>query len=136
MKKVLFVAALLLGTVAMAQEGKERAKLTPEERCEKKMEKMDEQLDLSDDQVAKIKAIHMANSDKMEAKRAEMKKLKDEMKVMRDASKAEIEKVLTDDQKEKLKEIEAKRKAKKAEHKAHGPKKEKGQAPRTNAPVR
>lgn len=132
MKKVLLIAALLIGTVGMAQE-KEKAKLTPEQKIEKKMAKLDEQLDLSDAQVAKLKAIHLDHAKAMEAKKAEMKKLKAEMKEMREAAKKEFDAELTDEQRAKMKELQEARKAKKQENKGKGNKK----GPRkNNAPAK
>ncbi|MDT8412375.1 MAG: Spy/CpxP family protein refolding chaperone [Vicingaceae bacterium] len=76
------------------------------------VEKMKAELELTDEQVAKIKEIH--------AKRAEEKKaLKDKMHELHKAEKEEIKEVLTEEQVEKMKamhhdKVEYKHKGKKA----------------------
>lgn len=66
------------------------------------VEKMKAELELTDEQVAKIKEIH--------AKRAEEKKaLKDKMHELHKAEKEEIKEVLTEEQREKMKVMHLKR---------------------------
>lgn len=76
------------------------------------LEKMKAELELTDEQVVKIKEIH--------AKRAEEKKaLKEKMKTLSKAEREEIKAVLTEEQREKMKEIKEKRQEKFKEHKAN-----------------
>lgn len=112
--KMILAATLIVAgaTIANAQDAKKKdcdhdhkAHADHYEKGEH-MEKMKAELELTDEQVAKIKEIH--------AKRAEEKKaLKDKMHELHKAEKEEIKEVLTEEQVEKMKAMHHK----KMEHK-------------------
>lgn len=106
---IVFVTVLGLGTIGFGQEcppgKKEHKKLTPTERAEKKTERMTKELGLSEEQAAKIKEINASHF-------AEMEKHREAIKVSRDQHKAEMDAVLTPEQKEKLESLREEKKAK------------------------
>lgn len=107
-KQVIMAAALVMisVSVAVAQRGKapannrDQAPRTEQARNGgPRMEQMKTELGLTEDQVAKIKAIHKASKAKPETPRAEMTtEQKAEMKKLRDAERAKIRAVLTPEQ--------------------------------------
>ena len=131
MKKMVALAGLavclFVGNTTFAQgpgNGK-GADLSPEQRAEKRTEKMKEELDLTAEQTEKIAALNLEHMQEMEALRKQMEALRQEMKAKRDKHKAEVDKVLTPEQKqkhdEKMKEMEVKKQQKKkdCEHQQH-----------------
>ena len=128
MKKGILVAAFIgLLNVGLAQEGPggqggpegpDREKfmsMTPEERAEKRTEKMAEVLDLSDDQKKQIKKINLDHAYAMESIHEEGKALKEKAKKQKDDTRNSIESVLTDEQLKILEEKEEERKKRRAE---------------------
>ncbi len=128
MKKILVLLVLTLGifTIASAQRGTgerpskarpERGmRMDPKERIEKQTARMQEELELTDEQTADIKALMLENMEarqaEMEKRRAEMEeaqeqqkmdfeKMRAEMKAQRDAQNEQIKAMLTKEQAEK-----------------------------------
>ena len=123
MKKAAIIAiALMFGAFnGFAQErkteDKKRTELSPEQRAEKKTQKLTEVLALDEKQAAKIKEINLEHAKKMEDLHKEMKELKAKVKEEKQSTHAKIEKELTDEQKQIMKEKEEERKKKRAEKK-------------------
>ena len=110
--KSVAVLMLMFGlsfTQAMAQDKpkedgdrKEMKDMTPEERAEKRTQKMVETLGLTSAQEEKISAINLAHAMEMEKIHQEMKALREKAKDARDKTKSEIDAVLTQEQKDKM----------------------------------
>lgn len=114
MKKLVILSALavfLIAPLTFGQKGKE-AKVSPEVKKEKKLDRMDEELDLSDDQRKKIEAIHAKYEPQQEANKKEMEKLREERKKINEAKKAEMKAVLTPEQLKKMEELKKERQVK------------------------
>jgi Spy/CpxP family protein refolding chaperone len=96
---------------ATAQEGKptnakkEHKDLTPEERAQKRTDKMTKELELSEEQAKQVYAINLNDAKEMEAIRIEKEKLKKRAKAQREKSKAEMDNVLTAEQKVKMEQL-------------------------------
>jgi Spy/CpxP family protein refolding chaperone len=85
---------------------------------------MTKDLNLSASQAEKIQAINLKHISANEKTKQEMKVLKERMKKEREAAKAEIDAVLTPEQREILKKQEAERAAKRKQNQGErGPKK-------------
>ncbi|KAA0210575.1 MAG: hypothetical protein OZ913_00490 [Ignavibacteriaceae bacterium] len=82
---------------------------TPEERATQRVERMKQNLDLSETQASQIYDILLPHFREVEAKRNEMKterdKRRDEMKSKREELKTKIDAVLTDEQKDKIEKL-------------------------------
>ncbi|UKN03108.1 hypothetical protein K6119_06225 [Paracrocinitomix mangrovi] len=128
MKRIAMIAACILisTSVGFSQDGKglteeERKKemndLTPEEKAEKRTQKLTTELSLTDEQAVKIKAINLAHIKEMDKIHEEMKALRKKAKEEREKTKNEIEDVLTDEQKEKFEAKIEEHKKKREEHK-------------------
>ncbi|MEZ4922089.1 MAG: DUF4890 domain-containing protein [Crocinitomicaceae bacterium] len=123
MKKIA-VLVLMIGTITVgfAQGGpggpdREKFKdMSPEERAEKRTEKMAEMLDLTADQKEKILKLNLEHAKEMESIKAEGEKLKEKAKNERDSNKKAVESILTDEQKKILEEKEKEREEKRKEH--------------------
>lgn len=122
MKKLFVLALAALFTVSAFAQNKQKG--TPEERADKVTNRMKEKLNLSDEQVAKIKAINLDAAKKKEELKA---KGKDERKQMRTQVNnieterdSKIMEVLTEEQKAeytKMKEKAKDRRQNKGKHK-------------------
>ncbi len=97
-KMHLLTAILLLSAgFACAQPGPgPRHRATPEQMADRLTARMTEELGLSDDQQAQVKALHLAFAQKM--KNREERPSQEEMKALHEAQKAAIAKVLTPEQ--------------------------------------
>lgn len=121
MKKYILILALVaIAPLSFGQEHlehpkKERVEMTAEQKAQKRVDKLAEALDLSDAQKEKIYKIELDNIKKAEKTRAEMIALKKAAKKQRMEGRTRVEAELTQEQKDKLAEIKAKRKE---EHKA------------------
>jgi periplasmic protein CpxP/Spy len=114
MKNLTFAMLLVLmtGITAFAQDMRTKERHSPEERAQKQTEMMAKQLELSEDQKAKILAINLEGAKKREAemaaKKAEMDARREEMKAMREEMKSQdeaIKEVLTEEQRAKWEEL-------------------------------
>lgn len=83
MKKIILVALLMVGTIILAQErnkrqlGNQKNQFTSEQRSQLMLKKMTLELDLNDSQQKEFKTIIAERVSKMEAKKAEMKAMKE-----------------------------------------------------------
>lgn len=122
MKKglIIFTLISLIAVQAMAQDGKRRGRgrdMTPEERLEKHMARLDEQLELRDDQEVEIKAILAKSQEEMGEIREEMREagkedreaFKERLATLRDNTNEEILAVLDDEQDARFAEMTEKR---------------------------
>lgn len=116
MKKYILILVLaLIAPLSFGQDQpdvkkKERVEMTPEQKAQKRVDKMAESLDLTEAQKKKIYAIELENIKKAEETRAEMIALKEKARKQRQEGRAKIENELTQEQKEKLAELKAKKK--------------------------
>lgn len=124
MKKTAIIAvALMLGAFnGFAQEGKttdkkQRPEMSFEEKVDKKTQKMTETLGLDEKQAAKIREINAEHIKTMDELHLEMKAIKTKVKEERSATKLKIEKELTAEQKEIMRQKEEEHKKKRAEKK-------------------
>jgi len=90
----------------------DRKNMSSEEKAKHKTDRMTKQLKLSEAQVKQVYDANLKFENEVKVLRTEAKKIKAEVKVKRLAKRTEIEKILTPEQLVKVKEMEAKRKAK------------------------
>jgi hypothetical protein len=104
-KTGLTVLGLMVGMVTMAQN-RDRNHGTPEERAQRRTEKLAHELSLSDAQKEQFKSIHLEAIKQRDAIRANTKltaeQLREELKTGRQAEKAKLEALLTEEQKKVL----------------------------------
>ena len=100
-------------TDSIQKEKKE--KLSPEERAEKRTEKMTKTLSLTENQAAKVIEINMNHAREMAALHTEIKALKEKVRAEKEGTRTKIDAVLTDDQRTIVKQKQEERKEKKAE---------------------
>lgn len=111
MKKILMIAAIFTMTIigVSAQRGPQKAKMSPQERAEKMTANMTEQLVLSEDQEKQIYQINLENATKrqaeMEIRKSEMMGKRAEMMEKNKGQQAQIEAILTPEQKTKWVEL-------------------------------
>lgn len=99
---LLFVLLLTSMPFAMAQsQAAAPPKLDPEKRAEKATERMTQNLQLSPEQTAKVKAINEQYAQKEKALHDNAQKQRDEKKALFDAKQKEIDQVLTPEQRQK-----------------------------------
>lgn len=99
------------------EDKKEQKKnLTPEQKAQKRTDKMTAELGLSEEQAKEVYEINLKHIKAMTPIREEMKQIKEKAKAERKKAKAEIDKVLTDDQKAKAAELRKNRKEKMKEN--------------------
>lgn len=122
--RLLAIFMLMFGISAMAQEEpgpdfrdkkEQRDKLSPEEKADKRTDKMTEVLGLSEEQSVEIKKINLEHIKEMDKIKKEIKALKKQAKEARDKTRKDIESVLDADQIEKMKEEEDKHRKKREE---------------------
>lgn len=112
MKKIVALSVLAVFFIApmtFAQKGKVKS----EEKKEQRLDRMDEELDLSDDQRKKMEAIHAKYKHQEDANKAAMEKLREERKKIKEAKKSEMKTVLTPEQAKKMEDMHQERKEKK-----------------------
>ncbi len=108
MKKLFLTAAFLgLGVFGFAQTTQAR-KADFEQKKAERLQKMKQELNLSDAQVAQIKALHEQKA--AERKQEMLAKKEDRMKMMKD-NEADMQKILTPEQYKKFQELKAKKMA-------------------------
>lgn len=118
-KQIIMAAALVMisASVALAQEGKapatnrDQAPRTEQTKERgQRMEQMKTELGLTEDQVAKIRAIHQASKVKPETPKAEMTaEQKEALKKAREEERAKIRAVLTPEQQVKFDQMKNER---------------------------
>ena len=84
MKNTLFIIACLSISAAVAQPEAKREKKTPEERAEIMTSRMKKNLNLTDEQVANVKAENLAFFQKQEAHRLELQAIHEKGKQLRE----------------------------------------------------
>lgn len=113
MKKLVVLsvfAFLIIAPSSFAQKNEGEMKV----KHEKKMNHMEEELDLTDDQRKQIEAIHAKYKPQEEANKKEMEKLRGERKEIKEAKRAEVKAILTPDQLKKMEELKKEHKKKEA----------------------
>ena len=102
-KRMVFIAALFITHFAGAQDAGARAqKFTPEQKAERMTAHLKQQLSLSDEQAEKVKAVYVEHLQKMESGGEKRKAAHQELE-------NNLSQILTKDQFEKFKTIEAQR---------------------------
>jgi len=134
MKKILTLSILLVSSIiSFAQKDSTKAKRTPEERAQQMTQALSKRLSLSEEQQSKIYAIHLENLQKMEAaKENKVKGEKGSMRTVLDDLNAQVNKVLTEEQRKLLEEQKKERLAKMEERKAKGLENKKQPEPQKN----
>jgi len=110
MKKLLFIAAIFSLVIMNAdaqQQGKRgHQNVNPEKRAEMQADRMADQLDLSEEQKSRIYEIHLDRAQaQQEMREAQRQERRAAMQETRQAQHAEVEEVLTPDQKLKWVEL-------------------------------
>ena len=98
--KIVFTVCALLFTamIGFAQEREAPERLTPEQRADKMVQRMDKDLTLTDDQKQRLKALHMQNENMRKSNRElAIKKMEEHRK--------KVDDVLTPEQRIKHKEM-------------------------------
>lgn len=106
MKKLILAAVLVVGMTAFAQGKGQRAhQVSPEQ----KIEKLTKELDLTQEQQAKLKVLFEQKQEKVNAKRSEMKQNREKQVAEKDELDEQIRSILTDKQLEKYEARKAER---------------------------
>lgn len=105
MKNTLFTIACLSISAAVAQPEAKKEKKTPAEQAEIMTSHMKRNLNLSDEQVAKVKAENLTFFQKQEAHRIEFQAIREKGKQLREEHLNNLKTVLTPEQQEKAKEL-------------------------------
>ena len=119
MKKFVLMAMLSLGAIGFAQDRPgpgARERMTPEQRTEKRVERLTKELSLNDKQQKEVKDLFASQEDNMQKMRMDNKDKKadnreammQKMKVDRDAQDAKMKSILTADQYKKYTELQKK----------------------------
>jgi len=102
-KTLVLFALLAMSTISMAQHPGGRNQNGPRPipdaaQIEKMIERLDKQLELSDEQSTNIKAVYVAHFEEMEAKTKDGRPSRDEMEALRAEFETEVKAHLTDEQ--------------------------------------
>ncbi|MGM5629810.1 hypothetical protein O2K51_02825 [Apibacter raozihei] len=118
MKKVLIVSAFVLASgVAFSQTSKNvEDPIKREERAKDLKDKMAKELNLSENQIKQINAIDDKYKSQEESLHAQAEAIHEKRKKLREDKKAEIDKIFTEEQKLKLKDMKDKYHGKKMHH--------------------
>jgi len=122
LRSMLMAGTVLVVPFANAQEGRQKMEKDPAARAEARTEWMTKELGLTAEQAGKIKAIHLQHMTKIES----VKEMEDEaqrkqaMMEVRKSQHAAVQAVLTPEQKDRMLELKAERKAKHEHRKADG----------------
>jgi periplasmic protein CpxP/Spy len=106
MKRLIVLAAATLIAIGGYAQGKRQPK-TATERAEKVTNKMKEKLNLTDDQVQKIKAINLEAAQQKDSLKSDKAELKNKVKTIETSRDAKIKEVLTDAQKAEYEKMKA-----------------------------
>lgn len=120
MKNTLFIIACLSISAAVAQPEAKREKKTPEERAEIMTSRMKKNLNLSDEQVAEVKAQNLTFFQKQEAHRLELEAIHEKGKQIRSEHLNNLKTVLNPEQQEKVKQLMDKTKPKRKNGRQNG----------------
>lgn len=127
MKKILFLATTLLMFLALgvnAQQRGPREKLTPEQQATRMVERLNQELKLTDKQQADLKTYFTASFKKrneaFEKNKDNREGMREQMQKDREATDAQLKKVLTADQYKTYKANEEKRQKERQQQKGQG----------------
>lgn len=116
MKKILFLATtfvMLLFFSANAQQGGQREKMTPEQMATRTVERMNKEVTLNEKQQADLKkwftTSYTERSKSMEKNKDNREAMRESMKKDKEATDAQLKKVLTAEQFKKYQDAEKKR---------------------------
>ena len=98
-------------------DGPKKEKMSSEERAESRTKHMTKTLSLTDAQAKEVSAINIKHAKEMEKLHVEMKALKEKMKKEKEASRTQIDALLTDEQRAIVQQKHEERKKKKEEKK-------------------
>lgn len=117
MKRLFLTLAIAaIGFTASYAQSTPKEKMTPAQKAEKSTAKLEKELSLTADQKQKIYAIELDKATKSEEWHKKNNEARKAMKAQHDAAKqateAQLEKVLTPDQKKKLTDLKAEQKQK------------------------
>lgn len=128
MKKILFFATTVLMFLAIgvnAQQRGPREKLTPEQQATRMVERMNEELKLTDKQQADLKTYFTTSiknrNEAFEKNKDNREQMREQMKKDREATDAQLKKVLTAEQYKTYKANEEKRQKEREQHKGQRP---------------
>lgn len=123
---IIAIAVSLFANSAIGQQKSQpREDLNPQEMAEKKVSKMDEKLNLSEEQNEKLTAIFYESAVRMEAVKAkypELKDAKNEMKAVKQSSKQDLKKILSEDQLKKMHQLRTENKKQGMQNREEGEK--------------
>ncbi len=103
---VIMVAGLNMA-FAKPPEGGKQNQAVAAERTEKMLQKLQTELEFSDEQIAQAQAV-------LEKNRAEMEQLREQLKALHEKMRADMSEIMTDEQLEKFEMLKEDKKAKKA----------------------
>lgn len=110
MKKLFFAAAALLLSVSVnAQHNKEMKNLSPDERAEKVVQQMSDEVEINDDEKQQLVAIHVEYFTQKQQMREDGNEDKEQHKQMREEKNAAVQNILGDDRSAQLKESRGER---------------------------
>ncbi len=117
MKKVFLVIAVVLSSFSFAQEKMEkREKMSPDEKVKARVVQLTKELSLNDKQIVRVTELVKTNVAKREEFKNQNKEARkdnrDKMKVEMETTKAEMKKILTEEQFKKFEENNVVRKEK------------------------
>lgn len=128
MKKILFFATTVLMFLAIgvnAQQRGPREKLTPEQQATRMVERLNEELKLTDKQQADLKTYFTTSiknrNEAFEKNKDNREQMREQMKKDREATDAQLKKVLTAEQYKTYKANEEKRQKEREQHKGQHP---------------
>lgn len=128
MKKILFLATTVLMFLAMgvnAQQRGPREKLTPEQQATRMVERLNEELKLTDKQQADLKTYFTTSiknrNEAFEKNKDNREQMREQMKKDREATDAQLKKVLTAEQYKTYKANEEKRQKEREQNKGQRP---------------
>lgn len=102
MKKTAFIVILLLSVAAVSKAQQSRQRLSSEERVQRQVEQLQQKLNLTADQKAKVTAIFTAQSQSIDSLRkasnGDFQAMRGKMKPIMDTSDKQLRAVLTNDQ--------------------------------------
>lgn len=102
MKKTAFIVILLLSVAAVSKAQQQRQRLSSEERVQRQVEQLQEKLNLTADQKAKVTAIFTAQSQSIDSLRkasnGDSQAMRGKMRPIMDTSEKQLKEVLTDEQ--------------------------------------
>ena len=118
MKKLVVLSAFAFMFIAQSSFAQEMEKKM-EVKHEKKMNYLEKELDLTEEQRAQMETIHAKYNPEMIANKREMEKLRGEIKKLQQAQKADVKAILTPEQLKKMETLKKEHMKKRKEAKGH-----------------